>query len=711
MVTNMSLPPGRMEKLFKGLETPRELAARDLGGVVPPDSSSQPTTQDSHTFDTNTVAIEAAVDSLFKPFIDQFKEAFKTAFPDHTAEMEASAIETLKQRLQPIIYHVLDKELKIYRQNNSIQLVQLTAIEAQQHFINFISVYKSGHNSLSAAFMHNYPELRTFGENATQAYSNSLDALGRRLASDIERLRRFFSATSPDGKAVQDVKLTNITSSGSDPHNDGQQVLILTFNVDGNERKIVYKPTSVEIDARIAGNSDKLKFATGEEQQPSFFEVINGKKPEYQMPTYLIMPRCDPGINNIGGAYGYEEHLSHSPWYDLDIDEEAKKFFGKFTPSQRWSHVEEFQKHIDQIFNNALEKGSKAVEKCDYITDRPLDVERYSYLCGAYAAAMSVLGITDMHVENVIISDKKPYLIDLEVALKVSAQGVDNSLAFDPIFGAFLSGTRGPAHWSCVLDVEGEFSPRGHNKIEKNRYYTQLPKGCLFISADSLKPCDHDYDHVERGFKDVVNIICNDKPSFLSYLDSLNDIPIRAVPIATSDMYGTQAGFIAMSFTAAGVDGFAATIKEQRLEELKGFAQDPKRERTFIPYSPEYFVDQLSRQSIPSYYLRANNPELLDCRGNAIPMQLADSFRANLSESDITRLTQALEACVKSGQMCYYSEGTPIKGVKDGIVAMTPERMLDMLRGSAAATLLKSTTPKKDEKDKKDGYCGPCRIC
>lgn len=621
-------------------------------------------------FDRNIQVIDMHVGMLFQPFIKDVLDAFKSMpmFSEHYSSMQDSISTNIGQRLKPIVFHLLDKELKAYLKEKNIKVTGLSAVASQQYFIEFINFYKEGHESLiNALIAKNNPQLKELCDQVTAAYIDSLIILNRRIDTDIANgvLKRFFEATTENNN-VKVLTLTGISPSESAPHHTGQQVLKLTFNVDGVEREMVYKPSTVEIDAKITGNSKKLSQVLRSHHTASFFDLINDKLPAHELPTYLIVPRFDPDGNKIGGGYGYSEFLSHKPWYDLDVDTEARNFFRQFAPYERDKHFGEFQSLIDTKFNEALERGKKDVAGCDYITDKQSDVEKYSYLCGAYGAAMCALGISDMYVENVIISNKKPYLIDLGAALNISASEIDGAMVFNRAHGAFLDDTRAPVRWSCFLDAGGELSSSSENKVEKNRFYMQ----------DKLEPCRQVIPELYRGFQDIVDIICKNKDEFINYTESLADTPVRVIAISKAEMYEIQDRFIKSRFSPESID-FNASVQEKKLRLLSKFEQNPDSDCHFKAYSSQYLQKELSNGSFAVFYAKSNSRVLYDCKGEEILQTLEMGNKSEFSEGDIRQLGNLMGIKYKmGGDECSHINGTPPGSVRNLILAIDPAKIM-----------------------------------
>jgi hypothetical protein len=225
-----------------------------------------------------------------------------------------------------------------------------------------------------------------------------------------------------------------VTTTGSDPHKQGQQVLLLTFHVqpaaaaaqprrgvlnvarfgvgihnqNANqvnvqmEQRLVYKPSDVELDCRLVGDTYNLRGRLGANPelpnltQGSLFELINNRlNPPTPLPVYLIWPRrpaslMTPDINGnmpIFQSYGWIEFLTHDP---PDADAQNPRLLSRYPPLLR-----------------------------DWIACDPDDVRNFYSLHGWYAALGVAFAFCDSHHGNVLVSRRKPYLIDLEICFKM----------------------------------------------------------------------------------------------------------------------------------------------------------------------------------------------------------------------------------------------------------------------------------------------------
>jgi hypothetical protein len=191
------------------------------------------------------------------------------------------------------------------------------------------------------AFMQRYPTTQfALNHLSTNFQTNIFEACGR-IIDDQQRLTTFYADLYEDNFTIN--KLKKIKSTGSDFHKGGKQVLILTFEVYHEmqsdapplpyyptieELKVVYKPSDLEADCLIIGNSAAVNRVIPNFMVASLVEIYNQRLQTLQsagqvltgvpLNTYRILPRnylSPAGVPPLPlrNAYGYLEYLN----YDL----------------------------------------------------------------------------------------------------------------------------------------------------------------------------------------------------------------------------------------------------------------------------------------------------------------------------------------------------------------------------------------------------------
>jgi hypothetical protein len=220
-----------------------------------------------------------------------------------------------------------------------------------------------------------------------------------------------------------------IKTTGNDFHKGGKQVLILTFSLvdahgDRGRGRVVYKPSAVEIDCRIVGDSavvngirpkGTLPGSVEYTQPASLTEIINQRNPPRRrggftsrpLPTYVVLPYDG---HDVAEAYGYIQFLSHEPAIEAEglVPEQVEAAVGRAVL--------------------AAQQQRDVVTGSDWIVRDPKDGQVFCYQLGALMAMALSVSLCDLHVQNGIVHARLPHLIDLEEALKQPMTKVTETL-------------------------------------------------------------------------------------------------------------------------------------------------------------------------------------------------------------------------------------------------------------------------------------------
>ncbi|MFN4151584.1 MAG: DUF4135 domain-containing protein, partial [Candidatus Sericytochromatia bacterium] len=171
---------------------------------------------------------------------------------------------------------------------------------------------------------------------------------------------------NPNDDTPRSITLIGLTPTDNDPHKGGQHGWFLKFNVDGETKKVVYKPRDVKIDNGLVGKDGAFdKFNTMLED---LSRVDNVERPKLN--TYKFLAKED---------YGYAQFVTSKPEdHVFTTEKEAKDFY-------------------------------------------------YQYGVMTGLARMFMMG--DQHHGNVIFHDKKPTLIDTEMSFNPGVGNHDNPAA------------------------------------------------------------------------------------------------------------------------------------------------------------------------------------------------------------------------------------------------------------------------------------------
>ncbi|MEO8970378.1 MAG: DUF4135 domain-containing protein, partial [Ktedonobacteraceae bacterium] len=201
----------------------------------------------------------------------------------------------------------------------------------------FESLFKDYPNSV-VSFLKKYP-------NTAQALTKINTYFEQNIFTACERILNdwsYLQGTFVDQKDSFLDQLTDIHSTGSDFHKGGQQVLLLTFSTKPARTeparppvRIVYKPSDLEVDCLIIGNTQAVNNFRPNFQQASLMEILNGliktsaNQVLMQFPTYKILPiypgsqlqRDTAGRLPLRNSYGYIQFLEYdgiSPSLEVD---------------------------------------------------------------------------------------------------------------------------------------------------------------------------------------------------------------------------------------------------------------------------------------------------------------------------------------------------------------------------------------------------------
>lgn len=288
-----------------------------------------------------------------------------------------------------------------------------------RYFDWYIDVADVGDGSSGVkAFLARYPLLDYAMDTVTAHHQSNVKLACERIATDWNSIGAAFFP----GDTI--TRLSEIRTTGSDFHKGGKQVLILSFwleKADGLGR-VVYKPSSVEIDCRIVGDSaavNRIK-PEGYTQPTSLTELMNRHSRRQKnrftsapLPTYTVLPYKRRSVKE---AYGYIEFLTREPV--------VKGPFAVFTDIEG--------KQADTVSS----MSKRDVRRSDWVVASGKREQVFYHQGGRLLAMAYAVSVSDLHVQNVIVHGKHPCLIDLEDALKhpmtsISETGLRGGLTRD----------------------------------------------------------------------------------------------------------------------------------------------------------------------------------------------------------------------------------------------------------------------------------------
>lgn len=302
------------------------------------------------------------------------------------------------------------------------------------------------------------PNTRSIAEELTERYADSLLETCTRLLTDWDSLEKLFFWS--DVEQHQLVSLQRISPTGSDLHNGGRQVMILTFSLAPTGElptqsapltaRLVYKPSALEVDWFFVGNTQHLCCQGGPyvyTAEPcahrscrSVAELLNLELGNgLALPTYLVWPANPATALRQGDTspYGYIQYLSHELERDRTVQSED-------------------------------------------------DVRAFYFAYGRLCALAYVFCMEDMHLQNVLVHSGLPHPIDLENAFANPFRDLARTLLFSETIGPVLS-TLDPTDVTSGRDGTPEtlayrlFRKAGGSNlrlVDPRPYLFQLQQGC-----------------------------------------------------------------------------------------------------------------------------------------------------------------------------------------------------------------------------------------
>jgi len=275
---------------------------------------------------------------------------------------------------------------------------------------------------------------------------------------------------------------------GNQPRSILERVLVAQLD---NARQLVYKDRDIRIEARILGDTH----GTGEGDL-SVAEWVNRWLGDPDLvPTCRFLPRADSSRFNRNAHYGYMEYIPHDwPEHHCMTESEAPRFYERL---------------------------------------------------GALSALALILGVSDLHHRNLIVSCGKPYLADLETAFAPQVLNHLEKEIFAPTFeypasleGTALEATNLLSAWTSHHSLESSCTDteiQGDRLIPKSTLTFQPVTENFIIlkgkgtSLDARAGGIHEpyAVHLERGFARTLEACCSQHRVFSRVLDSLGHLPVR----------------------------------------------------------------------------------------------------------------------------------------------------------------------------------------
>jgi hypothetical protein len=399
--------------------------------------------------------------------------------------------------------------------------------------------------------------------------------------------------------------LSEIQSTGSDFHKGGQQVLILKFNLKfSGQLQIVYKPSDLEVDCLIIGDSQAVNHVLGSKfQDSSLMEILNkliGQHPDCGLqpfPTYKMLP-INPGSKLVANSdntlpiresYGYIEYLDQ-------YDDPTSYEFPSFNQGKSNFKIYKHQ-------------------------DRMAICTRFGALLGQVAAVAGIFSICDLHLDNLIVHNYLPYLIDLENSLTRQIVKLSDT--------EMLSGTVGAVDavliWgkkSAAKDDEKQIGESTTIKSKKNR---------LWANPNQVISTTEYCGAAVNGLVGTINLLQQalakpgEQQLFTSWFQRLQQGAIvRVIPLETA---GFESSINAAYQKCGDMDSFKALLQQSMTQYYSSkhdaWAKNPTMDLpTFLCLGPDYLTGDFANFDIPVFYHKLTTCDVINSAGKKITIPL-----------------------------------------------------------------------------------------
>ena len=470
------------------------------------------------------------------------------------------------------------------------------------------------------------PNYTTNRDNFRSTYTVSRDALRQlrdhfignielacqRIIQDVVMLANFFSDMFPSKINIS--SLDKIRSTGSDFHKGGKQVLILTFNIVysmpigddvipmNSQLKVVYKPSDIEADCLIAGDSAAINKVRPGFMNASLFEIYNSALQTYkaanpgftgeEVPVYKILPMVY--MSNQPAAYPLQIRLTYGyiQFLDNDISGTALAFFGYYP----------FGMSDYMIFNGRDEAA---------ITNKFYKIE------GALSALACTFSIHDIHLENLRVKNYLPYFIDMEISLDEATSKIGNTSMIAGNIGGINGLFLEAQEFKWV--VQNADTPNG--AVVDKEYETKFYQNRLWktVGRSNKQVVLVDTATLTLGFTQGMIILraAQQNGDFTPWFARLANVLVRYIPYATAFFKNALINpFYFNSDNARGETTLAVYLMEQLTIQYKVYVRgaDPK----FLVLTPLQSLPDLLNLDVPIFYYRIGALEIVNSNGGQV---------------------------------------------------------------------------------------------
>lgn len=495
------------------------------------------------------------------------------------------------------------------------------------------------------------PKGMTLVDNTLHLYTTSIDLCMERINKDRDYLAQCFL----DGNPIE--SLVDFIITDSDPHKGGKRVAFLDFELrSGSEktkRRVVYKPSDVEIDYRIAGRNTaaiiqlfKRDFSKGSVPEPheSFFEMLDRLQFEslnktladqwsqdedtkkqlealLALPTYVILPRnpgsrmtTDPKTQKlpVERSYGYLEYLTFQPM-----------------PPDLGPTMQALPLLIDYISNPARWKLDPMAAKgqSDWILETEDKAKPAFRLWGRLMTIACVLLQTDLHHQNQRLHGFKPHIIDMENCLIKSCPAPGGQ-----------SGTLMP---EALVKVAAKSGPGGTSTEGTTNQLYLRRKGQPVQWLSITEPV-HALQ-VKEGIREALAVMSAHREEVANWVQAscLADVTVRHVAESTGNLTDGMHSFISDLLSAANADKDPKILLQEFMEDRRDsavyiwkHAKSPYVKQDNPKYGlelPDYNGRDFEDRNVPVFYRRAGSLDLLTWWGDTVAYKKQTGDTKNLA--------------------------------------------------------------------------------
>jgi hypothetical protein len=480
-------------------------------------------------------------------------------------------------------------------------------------------------------FFNNYPATDHALTQLTLNFQRNIREACTRIFADRPTIAQMFDAGHP-GLTLD--SLIRIQSSGSDFHKGGKQVLILTFAATSMVAcvmwpmtfRLVYKPSDIEIDCLIAGDSAAVNAAIpGFNLPQSLVEIFNAllllpanalNFPNAEpLRTYKVLPMQRMSAQPVGGPpfaglrglYGYIEFLSY---------ETSGFSIGDYYP---------FGSSDFLIFRT--------------MAYQPI-VESFYRQLGQLLALACTFSLQDLHLQNVRVRDYQPVFIDLEISLTAQINDVSQTGLFRGQGG--ITGYRTSPVWSWRTDPRTPDNQPAYESLTEDRGY-ETTQNRLLILSPTRHVVEVEPFSLLAGLDDGLRLLSAGANAglFNAWWGRLANALVRDLPYATSLLTELRNSVYQFYDDPLVVQQPAVTITNSiRTQFDQSYA-------AYVPGTlPKYLVMQpgllnadFLALDLPIFYRRVDQLDIVESNGNAIPIPANVTIANNQVASNVGRNT------------------------------------------------------------------------